>query len=259
MEKVEFFTKTAYTYERLKQEIMDGTLRQGEKLVVNTISQRYCVSPMPVREALLKLEQEGLVHSSPHRGAWVHKCDYDQFYELMQVSLALETCACRLAAVNRQEETLEQLRGLIRGMESAARSEDISTYQVLNDEFHMGIYRAGNNRELYELIQATQRRTYPYTSIALHASGRMPLSVQEHGDMLLALERKDSTGLATLGREHRLGSYFRFLDFLTACLEDPLSPQNHYYLYGYSDTFAGLSPEEIRTRIQRYRDDIKIM
>ncbi|MFR8331847.1 MAG: GntR family transcriptional regulator [Oscillospiraceae bacterium] len=65
MEKVEFVTKTTYAYERLKREIMDGTLGQGEKLVVNAISQRYQVSPMPIREALLKLEQEGLVNPHP--------------------------------------------------------------------------------------------------------------------------------------------------------------------------------------------------
>ena len=257
MEKVEFVTKTTYAYERLKGEIMDGTLRQGEKLVVNAISQRYQVSPMPIREALLKLEQEGLVQSAPHRGAWVHKCDYGQFYELIQVSIALETCACRLAAALITGEMLEQLRGLMRGMESAVRSKDVSTYQVLNDEFHMGIYRACGNRELFELIRSTHRRTYPYTSIALHSIGRMTHSIQEHRDWMDALARRDGEACASRCRQQRLESYYLFLDFLTGCLDDPDAPQSHYYLYGYSDTFSGLSPEEIRHIIQQYRSKME--
>ena len=259
MEKVEFVTKTTYAYERLKREIMDGTLGQGEKLVVNAISQRYQVSPMPIREALLKLEQEGLVQSAPHRGAWVHKCNYDQFYELIQVSIALETCACRLAASLISGETLEQLRGLMRGMESAVRSKDISTYQILNDEFHMGIYRACGNRELFELIRNTHRRTYPYTSIALHSIGRMSMSIQEHRDWLDALTRRDGAACADLCRRQRLESYFLFLDFLTDCLADPEDAQNNYYRYGYSDTFFGMSQEEIRHSIEQYRAKMEML
>lgn len=128
IEKFEFVTKATYAYEQLKKEIMDGTLEPGEKLVVNSISKRYHMSAMPVREALLRLEQDGLVQSSPHRGACVHRCDYNQFYELVQVSVALETMACRLAAALIDSTSMEQLEGLLRGMESASQNGDISTY-----------------------------------------------------------------------------------------------------------------------------------
>ena len=180
IERFEFITKATYAYEHLKQEIIDGALAPGEKLVVNSISKRYHMSAMPVREALLRLEQDGLVQSSPHRGACVHRCDYNQFYALIQVSVALETMACRLAAVLIDDGAMAQLEGFLRGMESAAQCGDISTYLVLNEEFHMGIYRASGNKELFELIHTTHRRTYPYTSIALHTRGRVAHSMEEH-------------------------------------------------------------------------------
>ncbi|MCC8017533.1 MAG: GntR family transcriptional regulator, partial [Lachnospiraceae bacterium] len=256
MENIAFITKSAYTYERLKREIMDGTRSPGEKLIVNSISQQYNVSPMPVREALLRLEQEGLVQSAPHRGAWVNKCNYDQFYELIQVSIALESFACRLAALSISKEALSALSKLIEEMESAVRGNDITAYQTLNDRFHMDIYRASGNNELFDLINVTHRRTTAYTSIALHTSGRLPISIQEHKDWLEALGRRDSDTCVALCHQQRMESYFLFLDFLESCLENAKDPQNNYYLYGYSDSFTGMSLDEIRQTIHRYRSDI---
>ncbi len=158
---------------------VDGT--QGEKLVVNAISQRYQVSPMPIREALAQLEQEGLVQSAPHRGAWVHKCDYDQFYELIQVS------------------------------------------------------------------------------IVLHTAGRIPMSIREHGGWVEALDRRDGDACAELCRQHRLETYFLFLDYLKRCLDHPEDPQSRYYIYGYSDVFSGMSQEEIRAATDGYWTKMKVM
>lgn len=257
IETFEFMTKASYAYEQLKKEIMDGTLEPGEKLVVNSISKRYHMSSMPVREALLRLEQDGLVQSSPHRGACVHRCDYNQFYELIQVSVALESMACRLAAVLIDDTAMEQLEGLLRGMESAAQSGDISTYLILNDEFHMGIYRACGNKELFSMIRATHRRTYPYTSIALHTQGRAAHSVEEHRDWMEALRQRNQEKCAAMCRAQRLESYHLFLDFLENCLDHPEDAQSKYYLYSYSDAFAGMDPEAIHTSIQTYREKMK--
>lgn len=257
IERFEFITKATYAYEHLKQEIIDGALAPGEKLVVNSISKRYHMSAMPVREALLRLEQDGLVQSSPHRGACVHRCDYNQFYELIQVSVALETMACRLAAVLIDDGAMAQLEGFLRGMESAAQCGDISTYLVLNEEFHMGIYRASGNKELFELIHTTHRRTYPYTSIALHTRGRVAHSMEEHRDWLEALRRRDQEKCAAMCRAQRLESYHLFLDFLEECLSHPEDAQSRYYLYSYSDAFSGMDTEAIRASIQAYREKMK--
>ena len=259
IEKFEFVTKATYAYEQLKKEIMDGTLEPGEKLVVNSISKRYHMSAMRVREAQLRLEQDGLVQSSPHRGACVHRCDYNQFYELVQVSVALETMACRLAAALIDSTSMEQLEGLLRGMESASQNGDISTYLILNDEFHMGIYRACGNSELFHLIRATHRRTYPYTSIALHTQGRAAHSVEEHRDWLEALRQRDREKCAAICRAQRLESYHLFLDFLEDCLSRPEDAQSKYYLYSYSDAFSGMDTEEIRASIQAYRDKMMVL
>ena len=259
MEKVEFITKSTYAYERLKQEIMDGVLRQGEKLVVNAISQRYQVSPMPIREALLRLEQEGLVQSAPHQGAWVHTCNYEQFFELIQVSIALESCACRLAAALITGETLKELKQLAEGMEEDVARMDIPSYQEHNHSFHMMIYRSCGNQELYELVQNTHRRTYPYTSIALHTSGRLSMSLQEHLNWLDALARRDGDTCVRLCRQQRLESYSLFLGFLEDCLKDPEDAKNNYYLYGYSDTFAGMTTQEIAGSIAGYRSRMALL
>ena len=259
MEKVEFMTKSTYAYERLKQEILDGDFGQGEKLVVNAISQKYQVSPMPIREALLKLEQEGLVQSAPHRGAWVHTCNYEQFFELIQVSVALESCACRLTAALITEEAMDELKQLVAQMEEDVKNKDIFAYQEHNHSFHFKIYHACGNRELCEMIKNTHWRTYPYTSIALHSSGRLSMSLQEHLAWLDALARRDGETCVRLCRQQRLESYSLFLDFLMDCLKNPEDARSRYYLHGYTDTFDGMSTEEIERSIAGYRSRMALL
>ena len=249
-------TKNEYAYQRLKEEIMAGEYAAGEKLVVNAISQRYNVSPMPVREAIRRLEDEGFVQSSPYCGARVHTWDYDEFNELMQLSTVLESTASRLAVRNISAAGLERLRDIVRQMEEAVRHRKLPRYNQLNFDFHFTLYKESGNKQLYALISELHNRTYPYTSVSFHTEGRLQVSLSQHQQWLEAILAGDSQACAAFCRQQRIESYQNFLDFLERCLVRLDAPEAHYYIYGFASTFATLTIDEIRKKIRQYRKSI---
>lgn len=249
-------TKTEYAYQRLKEEIMSGSYAAGEKLVADAISRRYQISSMPVREAIKRLEQEGFVQTTPYRGARVHTWDYDEFNELMQISIALESTASRLAVRNIGAEGLNKLRELSKKMESCVRSSNLQQYNELNFDFHFTIYEGSGNRELYALISQLHSRTYPYTSISFHTEGRLPVSLCQHQQWVEAIEAGDGEVCAKLCCQQRMESYRNFLDYLEQCLAHLEVPEAHYYIYGFASTFSTLSVGEIQKKIGQYRKSL---
>ena len=88
--KLKFFTKTEIVYEKLKEDIISGILRQGEKIIAREISKELGVSDIPVREALKKLETEGLVENIPYVGSRVSQINLKKAAEIFAVRLELE-------------------------------------------------------------------------------------------------------------------------------------------------------------------------
>lgn len=252
MSDVKFVTKTEYTYNRLKNEIITGVYVPGDKLGLDKISKTYGVSVIPVREALARLENEGLVQSASHRGAWVHECDYAQFCDLVQISVTLEMAASKLAAKNARERDKKRLLNIVKKMEEAVDAEDYYAYGILNEEFHFLIYAMGGNLELHDLIRSVHERTSPYSSIAINKGERLAESLDEHKKWTAAIIEKDAETSAAYCRHQRLRSFFTFLEFLEFCLENP-SPENDYYLYGFTNAFRNMTEDEIRARISGYR------
>ena len=95
---VRFRTKQEYVHSWLRDAILDGTLRPGERVVIDDVARRLEVSAIPVREALQLLQSEGLVAIAPHVGATVAAVSADEIREVFAIMEALETVAGRAAA-----------------------------------------------------------------------------------------------------------------------------------------------------------------
>lgn len=255
----ETLSKNEYAYQRLKEEITSGVFIPGEKLVVGSISKRYQVSPMPVRNAINKLQSEGFVAVTPMCGAHVHVWNYDTFCSLMQISTVLEKTASRLAAHYVTEEILEELRSICKKMESAGLSRNFQLYEQYNHSFHFLIYRQCRNDDLYEHIQELHEKTYPYTSISFHIKGRIQLSMAQHKEWLAALENHDPDASEAICSLQRVQSYSNFLTHLESCLEHLDDGEAYYYIYGFGSTFANMSVEEIKEKLSSYREAMDIL
>jgi len=133
----------------LREAILEGRLVQGERLSEVSLSSTLGVSRAPIREALLHLEQEGLVVSLPYKGASVVTLSQQDFLELSTLRIALEKLAWTRAIERSTPEHIEALRGIIAEMESAVRSNQKAKLVRLDLDFHDRVFLMADHSRLY--------------------------------------------------------------------------------------------------------------
>jgi len=126
-------TKTDFVYQTLRKEILDGHLQPGQRLRLTELAERYEISEMPVREALRKLQHDGLVQFESHRGATVSDLGLDRIVEIIATRTYLEACAVVEAAPHYSPHSIEQLKALVAKMK---KTRDPEQYSDLNRRFH---------------------------------------------------------------------------------------------------------------------------
>src|SRR5262245_40627929 len=134
--------------EKLIEDILNGKIAPGARIVETRIAQQFGVSQGPVREALRDLELFGFVVSSPFRGTQVRKITTDDLLEIYPIRAALEGVAARTAASRIDEATLSQLDELIDSMREAAGGDDPHAQANIDGAFHHLIIKAAGNRML---------------------------------------------------------------------------------------------------------------
>ena len=139
--------------EKLIEDILNGRLAPGSRIVETRIAQQFGVSQGPVREALRDLELFGFVVSSPFRGTQVRKITTEELLEIYPIRAALEGVAARAAAVRIDQATLEHLEELIEVMREAAARDDHPAEADADHSFHHLIVKASGNRMLEHVWQ----------------------------------------------------------------------------------------------------------
>lgn len=140
-------------YQRLKEAIVLGYFKPGERLVERELVKKMNVSRTPIREALKALEKERLVQIIPYRGVFVRSFGMEEAEEIYQVRLRLEPLAARLAARNRTQDDVEALRGIVRASWEALQSGQHKALVFLNQEFHGRIARCSGNTTLEQMLE----------------------------------------------------------------------------------------------------------
>lgn len=188
-------------YEALRNAILRGELEPGERLVEETIAGLASVSRTPVREALRKLEVDGLVRESG-RGMVVVDFSYDDLAELCAVRETLEGLACRLAAVSRSELELAALRRIMEDIRAATARADVSRLVVLNNAFHETVWQAARNRYLAHQLRTLRGLIERLQTTTLRVPERRREAMLEHEAILDAIERGDADSAERLARDH---------------------------------------------------------
>jgi DNA-binding GntR family transcriptional regulator len=186
--------------ENLRDEIIKGQFRPGQKLRQEELAAHFGVSTMPIREALRELEAEGLVTIKPRRGAVVTRLSAEDLQDIYDIRSTLEEMATRLAVPCLNEASLAALAQCVQQMDSHVG--DPISYTKLNHQFHLTIYAASGRRHLCELIELLRRRTQHYVHTHIGDMGRMPESRHDHRAILDACQRGDADRAATIMREH---------------------------------------------------------
>jgi DNA-binding GntR family transcriptional regulator len=195
-------TLTDRVYQSLREDILSNRLPPETPLHEATIANALEVSRGPVREALRRLDAEGLVSVIPRRGAIVSSLSREEFLDAYRVREALEVLAVRLATPRLTVEDLQELERLHQDMVEHADAEDADAFFATNAAFHALAVNRSDNRKLQELYHplVTQMRRYHLSSMSMR--GGMTRSCEEHERILKAIKEGKVDEAARLLSEH---------------------------------------------------------
>jgi DNA-binding GntR family transcriptional regulator len=145
-------TKQQMAYEIIRSNILDGTYKPQEHLVVSKLIDEIGISTIPIREALKQLEAEGLVKSYQHKGVQVVLYSPEEFEHLYMIRALLEGLAGRLGTENVTEAGIDRMKMLLGQMGLALKKGDLEERDQLHFEFHQILYRAANCQQLNRMI-----------------------------------------------------------------------------------------------------------
>lgn len=198
-------------YARMKQAIAEGTFRAGERLTEADVASRLTMSRTPVREAIHRLETEGLLSHESRRGLIVTKPDHQMIIELYIMREALEGTAARLAAQHASGVEVTALRGLIE--RESAKLTDVSALSAINQQIHRLIYSSAHNRYLLRSL-STLADTMTLLPTMLGDHERAKVAHEEHLSLIEAIEARDPDRAEVAARQHLRSAQQRRLEWL---------------------------------------------
>jgi len=205
----------------LRQAILTGRLKGGDRLVEGKLADELGVSRNPVREAIRVLASEGLVDVAARRGASVAVMSDQEARETIEVRALLEGQNARLAARRHDKELIKRIEAVLKKGTAAVAASRFDQLFLLNQQFHDALAAAGQNRVLGELLQKLRDRTAML--FAPMSPSRQSRSWNEHAQILRAIIDGDERAAAALAAEHVMGAGTDFLAGLDAVGELPQS------------------------------------
>lgn len=175
----------------LRQAILKGELEPGERLMEMQLAEQLGVSRTPIREAIRKLELEGLVLMIPRRGAIVAKITEKDLKDVLEVRASLERLSTQLACERMLEETVDELRAAQEAFKAALKGDDITLQAQKDVEFHDVIYKSTNNLRLIQMLNNLREQMYRYRLEYLKDGTSHQRLVEEHEAIIEALCRRD--------------------------------------------------------------------
>jgi phosphonate utilization transcriptional regulator len=197
---------TGAVQQEIERLINEGDLGPGDKLTEASLAERLGVSRGPVREAFRVLEEAGLVQLEKNRGVYVRQIPLEEALEIFDLRAMMEAHVGNKLAANATEDQLSYLRGLVTQMEHAVKVEDEATYYRLNVEFHEAMVAYAGNKKLLGMYRKLTRELSLFRRRNFSDHSLLVTSVNEHRDILEAIESRNAVKAAEALRQHVLMS-----------------------------------------------------
>lgn len=193
--------KSELVYSWLREQILSGTYAPGQRLTLQGVAAELRTSHMPVREAALRLERDGLLQIAPHRDMRVTPLSPRDAHELFRIRAALEALAARTACERSAEACVPPLREANDAFAAALKRGDLARMAAANWAFHRAILAAADNAHLAQLLEDLWARCGRFRSGYKLIPGRAAATVAEHGRIVAAMVRGDPAAVeaATFG------------------------------------------------------------
>lgn len=199
-------------FEAIREAIINGDLKQGERLMETQLAEQMGVSRTPVREAIRKLELEGFVVMIPRKGAYVAGLSLKDIVDVFEIRGALEALAGSLAAERMTDDELEELERLLVRIGECAERNDVEQFVELDTQFHDILFQASRNARLSQMINNLRDQIQRFRTTSLAYPGRLKYAFDEHKKIVEALSERDSELVAALAKEHIENAENSFMD-----------------------------------------------
>ena len=191
-------------YVSLKGAIVRGDLHPGQRLVESALSARMGISRIPVREAIKKLEQDGLIEKLGKGGFIVKNPSRKEIEETFGIRACLESYAAALATGHMDAPTIDRLENVLRRYRDALERRDIAKMTQLNNQLDEIIFSTSGSRKLYALIANFRDFISRYRKVLLTCMEYAAISLSEHEEIVQAMKEGDVEGVEKLVRKHLL-------------------------------------------------------
>ena len=189
-------------YDDLKMGILTGKILPGTRLLEVELADKMGVSRTPVREAIRRLEKEGLVNIEPRHGAYAAKVSVEDMIEILEVRELMESMAAQLAANRITQEQLDTLLQTENEYQKAVKSGDVEDMIVLDAKFHKQVVEASHNRTLCQLIEPLQEIALRFRYMYYNDNTRAEKMPSEHERILKALSQGNGEAARKAAEKH---------------------------------------------------------
>lgn len=189
-------------FNTLRQAILRGELKPGERLMEIQLANKLGVSRTPIREAIRKLELEGLVLMIPRKGAEVADISEKSLRDVLEVRKALEELAVQLACDKITKEEIEDLKKAAEDFKKILKSRDITEIAEADVRFHDIIFMATDNQKLVQLLNNLREQMYRFRVEYLKNEEVHPQLIAEHEKIIEHIMERDKTKASAIVSEH---------------------------------------------------------
>ena len=195
-------TKATVAADVIRTAILSGDLAPGEELTVLGLAQRFGLTLMPLREALSRLDDEGLIEMEAHRSARVADLSREKLQEEYFIRSVLESAAAAQATMHLDAAALVDLEDLLHRMDSARDSRRSVDFWELTRQYHDRIYAAAPSAVMRKEVARLRARTRRYLQLFSSDTALMPEAQREHWEIFRAIKKRDPANVERLVREH---------------------------------------------------------
>ena len=186
----------------LREAIIAGELKPGERLMEVHLSEKMGVSRTPVREAIRKLELEGLVDMIPRKGAHVAELSVKDIMDVLEVRASMDGLATSLSALRITEEEINELKHVYSQFINCVEKENLQGTIKKDAEFHDIIYRSSRNEKLIQIVNNLRDQVQRFRVIYLKGFGSSKELIKEHGEIVDAIINRDVEMAQKVAEKH---------------------------------------------------------
>lgn len=198
----EFLPLRDVVFNTLRKAILTGTLKPGERLMEVHLANKLGVSRTPIREAIRKLELEGLVIMIPRRGAEVAQITEKSLKDVLEVRRALDALSVELACDRITEEELGTLKKACDDFETAVREKDVSVIAKADVALHDIIVKATGNQRLQQLVNNLAEQMYRYRFVYIKDESQHDKLIAEHKEIFESIADRDKERASRAAKLH---------------------------------------------------------